>query len=161
MARVFPLALVIAGTLIVAGNRGMAAQTPPVPPPPPPPPVVVREQVTALFAPRPLRWDVRGECLVVWPEERGGVEARYELRAGPLAPRVTSGDAGIDLPALEGGQLLLSLAPVEWAAWVRTWEPPGGTGDGPRGFLPTLRVLPADVGAHGRVPSTVAPGAPR
>jgi protocatechuate 3,4-dioxygenase beta subunit len=77
MARVFPLALVIAGTLVVAGNRGLAAQTPPVPPPPPPPPLVVREQVP------------------VGPRDQGqpGMR-RIPIGTGVIAGTVTAADTG-------------------------------------------------------------------
>ena len=127
---------------------------------------LVREQVDSLFGPLPVHWDVRGEHLVVWPDDHFAAEAKYDLGPGPLVPQAdgedgtsTNGDAvataaPAGLPVLEGRKLLLPLAPVEWDAWVRAWEPAssdgagsdGSNGSSPDGVntLPPIRVLPLE-----------------
>jgi len=104
---------------------------------------LVAEQIEASLRLEDSRYDIADQGLVVWPGSAYEVEVVYDLRAGPvLHPHTVSGQAALELPSLEAGQLLFSRRDVTWEDWVDAWER-DQTGKAPPGpVVPSVRVLP-------------------
>jgi hypothetical protein len=77
---------------------------------------LVREQIEAQL-PDGAVWDVCGDAVTVWPGP--GVEegASYPLGPGPVVqPQPTT------LPPVVIRKIVYQETPIEWSAWVRTWQ---------------------------------------
>jgi hypothetical protein len=82
---------------------------------------VVHEQVASLF-PEGTRFDFRRDELIVWPTADFAVEARYGLTVpDEIAPVVTGGGDGTQLPAIRAEQVLFNRVWVDRDAWVALW----------------------------------------
>ena len=87
---------------------------------------LVREQITGYFDNPDLRYDVDQRSLIVWPDERYEVEARYDLDQRPRmrpVPRVAAQAYG--LPAISADRLIFAMRPMQWDAWIRYWAAVG------------------------------------
>jgi hypothetical protein len=121
----------------------------------------VREQVDAAFAPAAVRYDFRGKDMAVRRADRPEVEALYELRPDKLVPRFKEGTPRGDLPVLEAKEVVFRRAGIDWAAWVRTWQPAADSAvPSADDVLPAgVRVLPAGEKSS-RTPTRVAEALP-
>ena len=86
---------------------------------------IVREQVRSLFPNHEIRFDFRGNDLIVWPGRDFAVEAIYDLSTpGPIAPRFTTIPKEIRLPTINLNQFLFRYTSIERNQWIRLWEAP-------------------------------------
>jgi hypothetical protein len=97
---------------------------------------LVREQIEAQL-PSGAVWDICGDAITVWPGPGLEQGATYSLGPGiHVQPEPAT------LAPVATRQLLYRETPVEWEAWVRTWQADhGGAGHAP--LLPEeVRLLP-------------------
>jgi hypothetical protein len=106
---------------------------------------LVSEQIEAQFAPVCTVYEVRRNELVAWPGDGFEAEVIYHWTDGRMIPCV-EGPAAAS-PVLNSSEILLERLPVEWASWVRAWEPdPAGVRSGTaKAVLHGWCILPSDL----------------
>jgi len=84
---------------------------------------IISEQLEAEVAQGRFTIAVRGQELVVWPEDGPEAEAVYDLRNGRVVEaRVTQGKFAVSLPILDVHRVLFADVPIPWRDWVEVWE---------------------------------------
>jgi hypothetical protein len=90
---------------------------------------LVREQVEALFAPLPIRWQIRGTTLVIRTGLRLAAEVRYSLKEDDASSESAAQETDVLLPARAVPDLLLRRKGLTWRDWTRLWDGPASEWD--------------------------------
>lgn len=106
---------------------------------------LIGEQIESQLASAPVAYEVRRKELVVWTGE--GFEKEIAYAWLPDTMRGVTHGLAMTPPMLDGSHVLLRQRNVEWAAWVRVWEPDptGHRAGAARALLGAWCVLPSDL----------------
>jgi hypothetical protein len=85
---------------------------------------LVREQLDSLLNETVAGYEVTDRQLVVWKEQRNGVEATYPLddKIDELPPLGADGKVVARLPRLEAQRVFYPLVSLTWDQWVEWWS---------------------------------------